>query len=206
MFRSIKVKRCTSLTLSRGAVHHWIIWLARMTHSGIRHRYDTIYDTIYDMSEREMEMTGLHWLSSSWCHIPVRLLDYRRAWILCSNHQHQEIAPHIVQQIESKKQKQKNKGRGCCDLCLVLGIPGVWRVNLQCGRAVSACIRAHTGLFRLSPSLSPSPDKPHTSPVYTIIFTQTFKEIHCRLFLLHETLWYIASVLVWKRKRYRFLN
>ncbi len=50
--------RCTSLTLSRGAVHHWIIWLARMTHSGLRHRDDKIYDTIYDMSEREMERMG----------------------------------------------------------------------------------------------------------------------------------------------------
>ncbi len=99
--------RCTSLTLSRGAVHHWIIWLARMTHSGFRHRYDKTYDTIYDMSEREMERTGLHWLS--WCHIPVRLLDYRRAWILCSNHQHQEIAPHIVQQIQRKNKTNKTK-------------------------------------------------------------------------------------------------
>ncbi len=52
---------------------------------------------------------------------------------------------------------QKTKDADAVTCALVLSIPGVWRVNLQCGRAVSACIRAHTPVCSASRHLSHPP-------------------------------------------------
>lgn len=92
----------------------------------------------------ERQRTGLHWLSSSWCHIPVRSLDYTEEHAESESYaQIINIRRNVLTTTNwSPPKKTKDADAGTC--ALVLSIPGVWRVNLQCGRAVSACIRAHT--------------------------------------------------------------
>lgn len=149
-------------------------------------------------SALETECTGLHWLASSWCHIPVRLLDYTEDCgepVLCLNIR-VKISSQHTQRPNWSTNKQRDADAGTC--ALVLSIPGVWRVNLQCGRAVSACIRAHTGLFRLSPSSRP----PLTNLTqfsglhHRRLHRHTLKKIHChrRLCASHETTSWMKAI------------
>ena len=63
--------------------------------------------------------------------------------------------------------------------------PGAVRVNLQCGRAATACIREHTGLFRLSPP--PPPRLPsHPSPLSSLL--PALPSLPC-LFLRNKGRW-----------------
>lgn len=115
------------------------------------------------MSERDR----LHWLLSSWCHIPVRLLDYIE----------ENTEPESLAQIDNTRtdlflfttttrSPKKTTDADAVTCALLLSIPGVCRVNLQCGRAVSACIRAYTPVC--SASRHPSHwQTPHTLLQFT---------------------------------------
>lgn len=97
-------------------------------------------------------------MMSHTCQITRYYWGTRWAWIPFSNQQRQDRSPHNDHQIPPK-----TMDADVVTCALLLSIPGVWRVNLQCGRAVSACIRAHTPVCSASrhPSRPPH-NKPHT--------------------------------------------
>lgn len=103
-------------------------------------------------------------------HDVTYLSDYsirgtRRAWILS--------APGKISSQRPTDPPQKTKDADAVTCALVLSIPGVWRVNLQCGRAVSACIRAHTLVCSASrhPSYPPLTNLTHFSGLHHHLHT-----------------------------------